>query len=275
MYTWAQNIGMVFNAGKFELLRFWVDRETAPDTLYLAPDGGSIEEKECLRDLGVRVSTDLTFSVQIDMAIQAGTQMAGWALRTFRGRGKWLMLTLLRSLIQPRLDYCSQLWSPRDQLSINRLERVQRQFLSHIYDSSMQGKNYWEKLSYLRVFSQERRRERYQICFIWKLSQGLVEGYSMNWQWSDRRGRYCIPHTIPTSAPSKVRKARERTLGVHGAKLFNILPSYLRNENSGDFALFKNYLDHFLSSVPDQPTTPGLSRAALSNSLLDQVPLCF
>ena len=50
--------------------------------------------------------------------------------------------------------------------------------------------------------------------------------------------------------------------------------SYLRNENSGDFALFKNHLDIFLSSIPDQPTTPGLLRAASSNSLLDQVPLC-
>ena len=46
-----------------------------------------------------------------------------------------------------------------------------------------------------------------------------------------------------------------------------------RNENSGDFALFKNHLDIFLSTVPDQPTIPGLSRAAATNSLLDQVPL--
>ena len=53
---------MIFKAGKFELLRFWVDRDSAPDILYMAQDGGPIEEKECLRDLGVRVSTDLTFS---------------------------------------------------------------------------------------------------------------------------------------------------------------------------------------------------------------------
>ena len=34
VYCWAEEIGMVFNAGEFELLRFWLDRETAPDTLY-------------------------------------------------------------------------------------------------------------------------------------------------------------------------------------------------------------------------------------------------
>ena len=81
-----------------------------------------------------------------------------------------------------------------------------------------------------------------------------------------------IPNDIPASAHSTVRKARERSLGVHGARLFNVLPVHLRNENSGDFPLFKNHLDIFLSMVPDQPTTPGLVRAAVSNSLLEQVP---
>ena len=39
----------------------------------------------------------------------------------------------------------------------------------------------------------------------------------------------------------------------------------------GDFALFKNHLDIFLDSVPDQPTTSGLARAAMTNSLIDLI----
>ena len=81
-------------------------------------------------------------------------------------------------------------------------------------------KSYWEKLSILRVYSQERRCERYQ---------GLVDGYTVNWQWNQRRGRTAIPNNIPPSAPAKVKKARERYLGVHGARLFNVLPENLRN----------------------------------------------
>ena len=105
MYSWAAEVGMEFNSGKFELLRFWNSKEAAPDILYTAPDGSPIEEKDNLRDLGVRISTDLTFSSQVNKAVQAGNCMAGWALRSFRGRGRYLMLTVLRSLIQPRLDY--------------------------------------------------------------------------------------------------------------------------------------------------------------------------
>ena len=153
------------------------------------------------------------------MTVKSTSQMSGWVLRTFRSRNTYLMLTLLRSMIQPRLDYCSQLWSPRDQHSINRLEQVQRQFISQIRASHLRGLDYWEKLSLLRVYSQERRRERYQICFLWKQCQGLADGYTIGWQWSDRRGRLAVPNSIPRHAPAKVRQARERSLGVHGAQL--------------------------------------------------------
>ena len=82
-----------------------------------------------------------------------------------------------------------------------------------------------------------------------------------------------VPNNIPRNAPSVVKQARERSLGVHGVRLFNLLPIHLRNENSRDFPLFKNHLDLFLATVPDQPTTTGLARAAASNSLLEQVQL--
>ena len=37
--------------------------------------------------------------------------------------------------------------------------------------------------------------------------------------------------------------------------------------------MFKNHLDIYLDSIPDQPTIQGLARSAKTNSLLDQVPL--
>ena len=273
LYEWANEVGMVFNAGKFEILRFWPDTDRKPDLGYTAPDGSIIAEKQSLRDLGVMVDSDLSFRSQIESAVRSGSQMAGWALRTFRGRGMELMMTVLRSLVQPRLDYCCQLWSPRDQTSIKKIENVQRQFVNQIREKSLEGLNYWDKLSTLGLYSQERRRERHQICFLWKVSQGLVSGYDVQWTNSERRGRTIVQPPYKHSAPAKVRSAREKSLGVHGARIFNLLPQYLRDENSGDYALFKNHLDLYLQTVPDQPSTPGLSRAAASNSLVDQIPL--
>ena len=84
VYSWADEVNMHFNQDKFEVLRFWADKSAAPDILYMSPDGGPIEEKDCTRDLGVQVGTDLTFSVQIDQAVAACSRVAGWALHTFR-----------------------------------------------------------------------------------------------------------------------------------------------------------------------------------------------
>ena len=49
--------------------------------------------------------------------------------------------TLLKSLIQPRLNYCSQLWSPADQTSINKIESV-RQLIDKIKDHRLSGLTY-------------------------------------------------------------------------------------------------------------------------------------
>ena len=77
---------MVFNNDKFESLRFWPDKNYKPSSQYLSPDGKEIEEKQHLRDLGVELSNDLTFSLHIENTVAAANKLAGWALRSFRRR---------------------------------------------------------------------------------------------------------------------------------------------------------------------------------------------
>ena len=210
---------MVFNSDKFESLRFWPDKNYKPSSQYLSPDGKEIEEKQHLRDLGVELSNDLTFSLHIENTVAAATKLAGWALRSFRRRSRYVMLTIWKTTIQSKLDYCSQLWSPNDQGSIARLESVARNFSSQI--AGMEGKDYWERLKSLQLYSQERRRERYQIIFLWKVAQGLTKGYHLGFYSSDRRGRLAVVSPYQSKAPAQVRKAREASLSVKGAKLFN------------------------------------------------------
>ena len=62
-----------------------------------------------------------------------------------------------------------------------------------------------------------------------------------------------VPASITSNAPTNLKRARERFLNVHGARLFNLLPKVLRNENDPDFILFKNHLDSLLDQVPLVP----------------------
>ena len=271
IYRWTEHVNMHFNADKFECLRFWARPGEAPDYKYLAPDKAEIEVKPHLRDLGVEISSDFTFNVHITKTVTSASRLAGWALRTFRRRGVGLMKTLWKCMIQPKLDYCSQLWSPHDQQSINSIEAVQRHFLSRV--TGMEKTHHWDRLRLLNLYSQERRRERYMVIFLWKISEGLVKGYDITFEHSGRRGRMAIPHPIVSSAPAVIKRAREASLGVKGCRLFNLLPDSVRNVKGTSVDQFKAALDNFLATVPDQPTIDGSSRAAETNSLIHQLTM--
>ena len=70
-----------------------------------------------------------------------------------------------------------------------------------------------------------------------------------------------------------MRQAREGSLGVRGAQLFNLLPAHIRSSDVTTVESFKVQLDDYLHTVPDQPTVAGLVRAAETNSLLHQISL--
>ena len=262
---------MVFNSDKFELIRYWPRADTKPDISYSDPAGNIIEEKVHLRDLGVEMSNDLTFNLHIENVVAGANKLVGWALRTFRRRSSRLMLTIWKSYVQSKLDYCSQLWSPSNQGSIAKLESVARNFTSQI--GGLDGLDYWERLSKLNMYSQERRRERYEIIFIWKVSKHRVKGYTLPFRQNPRLGRVVELPPIARGCPGAVQQAHEASLRVKGAKLFNLLPAELRNLEGVMVDTFKAGLDAWLGTVPDQPTIPGRQRAANTNSLLDQVPL--
>ena len=104
----------------------------------------------------------------------------------------------------------------------------------------------------------------------------MVLGYDVSFtSGMGRHGRTIIPNTVVRAAPASVRQAREKSLGVRGARMFNLLPDSIRNINTSHVDYFKNHLDVFLASIPDQPTVTGLGRAAESNSLLHQLPLFY
>ena len=96
-------------------MRYSVGSSTSPPFQFKAPDNNPINMKSDLRGLGVQLSADLSFSLQIEKAVTTANQMVGWGLRTFCSRSRHLMMVLLKSLVQPHLDYYSQMWSPSSQ----------------------------------------------------------------------------------------------------------------------------------------------------------------
>ena len=203
--------------------------------------------------------------------------MCAWILRTFKSRSPDLMLTTWKSLVLPILDYCSQLWCPQRKGDIQQIEEIQKSFIRKI---PLPGReDYWNRLSSLRLYSLERRRERYRIIYIWKILEDLVPNFTVEKDQvktttSLRNGRLCVIPSISRTASTRVTSLREGSLCVNGAQLFNMLPKRIRNMTGVELPEFKKELDAFLATVPDEPQSPGYTdvRQAESNSLVHMIP---
>ena len=132
---------MQLNGDKFELLRYGTDENLQSRTSYMSNTRQPIQDKDTVRDLGVAMSKDGTFKKQIQDVIAEATRQCGWILRTFATREQEPMLTLFKSLVLCKLDYCSQLWCPTTKGNIQAIEMVQRSFVRKI--SGITNLSYW------------------------------------------------------------------------------------------------------------------------------------
>ena len=91
-------------------LRYWPNTDIGAvfqeEFYYKDEDGNKIEEKSDLKDLGIQMSADLTFTKQIDKVTTSCRTLCGWVMRTFRTRNPKVMVTIWNSLLQSKLDDC-------------------------------------------------------------------------------------------------------------------------------------------------------------------------
>ena len=276
IYAWSRQNNMQFNNDKFERLAYG-NNEKLKTHAYMSADSTLIPNKNDTKDLGIKMSASATFSLHITQIVDKASKLASWILRTFISREQYVMLTLWKSLVLPRMEYNCPLWNPVKIGEIKSIEAVQRTFTSKI--AGMETLNYWERLAALNLYSLQRRRDRYDAIYIWKMLENKVPNIASCRQITiahtidSRNGRKCTEHSPMKTACCKVKTLVRNSFPVRAVKTFNVLPQEIRNMTGCDVATFKTKLDRFLASIPDEPPTPGYHTVAESNSLLHQVPL--
>ena len=121
-------------------------------------------ETHSIKDLGVTLQDDGKYDLHIHEKVSKASQICGWVMRVFETRERTLMLTLYKALTLPHMDYCSLIWSPSSATLTQKIERVQRLSTRNI--SGFRHLSYWDRLSSLKLYSIERRMERYQIIYL-------------------------------------------------------------------------------------------------------------
>ncbi len=253
VYNWATNNNMQFNAQKFQYVCYHTKESQLTNNSYLSPTNDVIDPTQTVRDLGITMSNSCTFDVHINRVIKSCSQLVGWILRTFSSRDKLPMMTLFKAIVLPRLEYGCQLWNPYLVHDINGIEKVQRSFTKHI--NGLYDLSYGDRLKFLKLFSLQRRRDRYQIIYAWKILEGLVPNLQppISVTNNARLGRMCYKLSVPTGRKGTLMYNSFRW---QATRLFNSLPVHLRTITNVDVNVFKVSLDKFLLGIKDIPSQP-------------------
>ena len=282
VYLWAYTNNMMFNSLKFELIRY-NSPDDAVNVSYKDSNRSDIIQKSYVKDLGVVMSDSVCFSDHINSVCSSIKNMSSWIMRTFSSRNQFAMITLWKTLVIPIHDYCSQIWSPTKVGAIQKLDLLQWSFIRKINKNF--GSDYWDCLVEMKLLSLQRRRERYQVIYLWKIIEGIVpnpfvafqdnvsSGFSV--KLSARNGRTCVFPSSNRHSSIKFQNIRNSSFIIHASKLFNALPKQIRNISNCSVDAFKEKLDTFLQTIPDMPHLPGLGKycQASSNSLHDMIPM--
>ena len=270
---WALINNMQLNAQKFEAMNFDLNSSKLLKKLpfsaefrhYKISEDITLMPVESVRDLGVIISSDRTWTHQIDDVIDSSRIMAAWVLSVFRNRTATVMITTFNSMVRSKLEYCCPVWSPTKIRHIQAPEDIQRQFTRNIV--GCRELDYWGRLKRLKIMSLQRRRERYSIIHVWKILHGLAPNdVNMGFYSRNRHGVLATLPPLDHSVQSSVSSGYEATFRIRAAKLWNTLPNEVKCANT--LETLKIRLGKHLDTIPDYPPALGYSTPN-NNSILE------
>ena len=163
---WAKRNNMSLHEDKFELLIYTHNSQNVllehafavQCQTYEVSDGNLLYLVDMVKDLGIILSSDLSWGSHISTIATRARKVAAWVLSAFKTRNMPTMMTLYKSLVRSHLEYCCPLWNSCKTSETQEIEGIQQTFTARKW--RFQHLNYWQRLKALDLMSLQRRRER-------------------------------------------------------------------------------------------------------------------
>lgn len=142
-------------------------------------NGQVLQRKALARDLGVIFDEKLTFHAHYDNLISRCSKLLGFICRTTKDFKKpRSLLYLFYSLVRSILEYNAPVWSPHYAVHTNRIEGIQKRFLTIL--CYKQGLNrtlpsYTDKLHKFNAKSLESRRKYFDMVYLFKIIHSYID----------------------------------------------------------------------------------------------------
>lgn len=253
---WSNTWLLPFNFSKCVVLHFFPSSSDVLPVYYL--DNAPISTSNTHRDLGVTISTDLSWSQHYSNITTQAYKILGLLRRSFNATNSiHTKRTLYLSLVKSRITYASQLWRPHKKKDILLLERVQRRatkFILNDYKS-----NYKCRLLSLKLLPLMMSLEISDIIFFISSYKDSQDHFNISSQ-----VRFTSSSTRASTNKKLIHNVSSSYLSHHNSyynrlpRLWNCLPPL--DLNSSITTIKKDlkaiFWSHFVSIFdPDNPCT--------------------
>ena len=96
-------------------------------------NGQNIVAVVTVKDLGVHVTSDLNWSVQVNEVVKKANRITNVILHAFRCHNVDLYMSAFAIYVKPILDYCNYVWNPVLCRDINAIENVLRAYTGRVF----------------------------------------------------------------------------------------------------------------------------------------------
>jgi ribonucleases P/MRP protein subunit RPP40 len=195
-----------------------------------------------IRDLGVIMDRDLSFTDHVDNIVSRASVRANLIIRCFVSGDTQLLTKAFTVYVRPILEFNSSIWSPRHVKDIQRLESVQRQFTKRL--SGLRDRDYNYRLRALNLESLELRRLKADLILTYKILFGLIDLDPNNFfSLQPEHNINTRGHAFRLSVPDSNSDVRRHYFSTRIVTVWNKLP-----EQSTDFSSLNRFKNSITNS---------------------------
>ena len=168
MYKWSQLWQMDFNVIKCYIISF--TRSKNP-IFYYSMNGVPWQRVDVICDLGVIITSSLSWNNHIDNIISKAARISGLIKRTLgwhtSSQNKYIMYC---SLVRPLLEYCTLVWSGPNRENIKKIQKIQRSMTRYVFNYA--EVDYKDRLLMTNILPLPKNREYTDIVLFSKCLYG-------------------------------------------------------------------------------------------------------
>lgn len=176
--NWTLENGLKLNAAKCFVVSFSKIKE--PILFDYKISNLPLSRKTEIKDLGVWLDAELTFSTHIDYIAKTASKTVGFITRNSKNfKNIRTIINVYKTLVTPIFMYASTVWVPSTKCNLDRLESIQHRILRYISSKtnspmSFYSHNYYQISKRCEIFTIKSLLATRDLTVMWKIMHDSI-----------------------------------------------------------------------------------------------------